>query len=150
MKTENLIRTLAADPPPHSAPPALSFTIAILAGLAVSAAGFVLWLGPREDVAQAATTFRFLLKPAEMLALSLLAGMALFRLAVPGMPARISVRWLAAVPVFVALAALVEFATARGDEWRALLVGDNALKCLTLIPLLSAPLASTAAEVPVE
>ena len=55
MRTDDLIRALAADRPATAPTPSRMLVIAAAAGFAVSAIAFAAALGPRDDVAQAAT-----------------------------------------------------------------------------------------------
>lgn len=143
MKTDDLIRTLAADPPARGAHGVPLVAAALAAGLAVSIAVFAAWIGPRFDIAEAATTLRFVLKPLEMIALAIVSAFALTRLIEPGAKARPALAAIWAVPLLVALAVMAELLATPSESWPARLVGDNALKCLALIPLLSlAPLAA--------
>ena len=143
MKTDDLIRTLAADPPAHGwSMPAL-LALAALAGLAVSVGLYFAAIGPREDIAAAAHSLRFLLKPAETLLLAMLAAPALLRLAQPGAPWRQATLLIAVVPAVVAIAVVAELIAVPRVQWSERLIGDNISRCLTLIPLLAlAPLAA--------
>jgi hypothetical protein len=144
MKTDDLIRTLAADAPSARGVRSVPLVaIALMAGLAISISAFAAWIGPRWDVAEAATTLRFLLKPLEMIGLAVLAAFALTRLMEPGVNARSALAAISIVPLFVAAAVAGELLITPSGTWAARLVGDNALKCLVLIPFLSlAPLAA--------
>lgn len=143
MKTDDLIRTLAADPPARGWPIPVLLGLAALSGLAVSAAIYFAAIGPREDIAAAAQTLRFLLKPAETLLLAGLAALALLRLAQPGAPWRRATMLIAIVPLVAAIAVMAELIAVPPAQWGARLIGDNMSRCLTLIPLLAlAPLAA--------
>ena len=143
MKTDDLIRALAADPVP--APPverALWTSLAL--GLAASVILFVVTLGIRPDLAQALESIRFLIKPVFPLILVAGAMCALTRLWRPGKPAPL---WpVALAPAALALAFVLELIALPAQQWGAALVGGNALKCFIFIALLSlAPLAATLA-----
>ncbi len=143
MRTDDLIRTLAADPPVRRLPMPAWLAAATLAGLAAAVAFYAAALGPRADIAEAAQTLRFLFKPALALALAALAAFAVLRLARPGAPSRHALVALLAVPALAAAAASVELLVLPRQDWAAALIGDNTIKCLILIPLLAlAPLAA--------
>ncbi|TVR06091.1 MAG: DUF1109 family protein [Salinarimonadaceae bacterium] len=140
MKTDDLIRTLAADA--AAAPPVESYLRpALVAGFAASLALFLVTLGLRPDLAQAAETLRFVVKPFFPLIFAICALIVLARLWRPG--ARVPGALLVLAPALLALAVGLELAAEPSERWGALLVGDNALKCLVFIPLFSAaPLAA--------
>jgi hypothetical protein len=137
MKTDDLIRALAADRD-TALPAGRLLLLAGTAGFALSALAFVIELGPRPDLAQAVASARFLFKPLLMLALAVLAGVALLRLAQPGVPVRLSI--LAAVPTALAAGVALELVSLPTTQWMPALIGRNWHKCITLIPLLSLPL----------
>jgi hypothetical protein len=140
MRTDELIRALTADRAAEPQPPGRMLMLAAAAGFAVSAVAFAVWLGPRADVAAAATSVRFLFKPALMLALAVISGALLLRLMRPGAPVRLLA--LAAIPAVMAAAAAAELAALPPSRWLDALIGDNWYLCLSLIPLLSLPLAA--------
>ncbi len=146
MRTEDLIRTLSAEPlaPRMTAGPRLA--LALVPGLAAAVALFLVILGPRDDIAAALGEVRFVLKPIEALALAALAALAAVRLARPGASVRPMLPALIAVPAALALAVVAELVLVPRAQWGALLVGDNWTRCLSLIPLLAlAPLAAVLA-----
>jgi hypothetical protein len=135
MRTDELIRALAADRVrPARIAPALA--LALAGGLAVAAAGFALGLGLRPDLAAAAGTLRFVLKPVVMLLLAAGALAAVLRLARPDGAGALPLVLAAALPL--ALAVLGELWVSPAAEWTARLVGRNALVCLVAIPLMAA------------
>lgn len=140
MKTDDLIRTLAADAAP--APPVERLLRPALAGaLAVSIVLFLAALGLRPDFGQAIETLRFVVKPFFPLILAVCALIVLARLWRPG--ARAPVALLALAPLLLALAVAFELGAEPSARWGALLVGENAAKCLFFIPVFSAaPLAA--------
>jgi hypothetical protein len=140
MRTDDLIRALAADRTAAPQPPGRMLVLAAAAGLALSAMAFAIWLGPRPDIAEAATHARFLFKPLLMLALAAMSGWLLLRLMRPGAPVRLLA--LAAIPAVLAVAVAAELVTLPPSRWPGALVGDNWYLCLGLIPLLSLPLAA--------
>jgi hypothetical protein len=141
MKTDDLIRALAADPVP--APPVeRALWPALALGLAVSAVLFLAMLGPRPDFAQAVETLRFVVKPLFPLILISGAMYALTRLWRPG--SHVPLWAIAIAPATLGVAIILELIALPAQQWGAALVGQNALKCLFFIPLFSlAPLAVT-------
>jgi hypothetical protein len=138
MRTDDLIRTLAADDAPSGPRPRLALVAAIALGWPLSGLMFVLLLGPRPDIAAVATDPRFLLKFAVALLLAATAAGLALRLVRPGRSAAAFV--LAAAPAVLAAGVAAELAIVPHAQWAARLVGTNALVCLTLVPLLSVPL----------
>ena len=140
MKTEDLIRAIAADHRP--APPVTgSLAGAITAGIAIAALFFAAGLGVRGDIAEAIGTVRFLLKPAETILLAIGAWLIVRQLARPeGVP---SFAPLLPGLALVGVAVAGELATAPSGQWSARLVGSNALVCMVAIPVMAAgPLAA--------
>jgi hypothetical protein len=141
MKTDDLIRALAADSVP--APPVeRALWPALALGLAASTILFLATLGTRPDLAQAIESLRFVIKPAFPLILIGGAMYALTRLWSPGRPVPL---WaLALAPAALAVALALELIALPAHQWGAALVGENALKCLFFISLFAlTPLAVT-------
>jgi hypothetical protein len=137
LKTEDLIRALAADLTPVRATIRRTGAGALALGALVAALAFFAFIGPRADLAAALHSLRFLMKFAVTLALSAAAAGLLLRLAAPDLPAG---RWRAAIlaaPAFLVGAVAVELFVLPPGDWRSNLVGANATACLTLIPLLA-------------
>jgi hypothetical protein len=139
MRTDELIRGLAADASPARLRLPAAIMLALAAGLAVSVLGFAYELGPRDDVMQAARTIRFVLKPIAMLLIAGAAALLALRLAQPAAPAKPSAALLAAAAAVLAIAVALELIAVPASEWRSRLIGSNALVCLVSIPLLAAP-----------
>ncbi|TPE48185.1 NrsF family protein [Amaricoccus solimangrovi] len=139
METSALIRLLAGDakvrePFARGLLGAAALSVALTAGL------FALALGPRPDIAAAMETARF---PFKFVVTGALAVTAFHALLLAGRPeARFHLAPLLAAPLLLAGAALAELAVTPMASWPALMIGENAALCLTLIPLFSAgPLA---------
>ncbi|HEV7371098.1 NrsF family protein [Arenibaculum sp.] len=142
MKTDDLIRSLAADTPPRAASPDRLFQVALAAAVLVAAALFFATLGPRTDIGQAAQSVRFLFKFAVTGALAAAAFHLVRRQARPGAGTGGAARMLGLVPVLLAAGVALELAAVPPGDWAARLVGTNAAVCLTFIPLIgAAPLA---------
>lgn len=136
MKTETLIRALAAD----AARPVIaiegSIRTALLAGTAGSLALFTLLLRPRADFVVALLGFELPMKLAFVACLAFAAVRALDAVARP-IPRRPALRSFAFAALVLLLAVLVELVSAPSATWLQRLGGRNVLHCLALIPLLS-------------
>jgi len=139
MKTAELIEALAADPKPHGPGLRQICLIAMALGAAASAALFLVLVGPRADFAQAVHTLRFDLKFVD--ALALLLPSALLGLHILRPDARVGALALmfAAPLALLGGAVLVELSVIPSAQWGELMLGDNAMHCLRVIPLLSIP-----------
>ncbi len=140
MKTDDLIRAIAADASPA---PSLHLRFALLLGLAVAAAATAFWilLGPREDAVKSLGDLRFVFKFVVTLGLAVPAIGLVLRLARPGAALG---AWRIAIllsPGLLALGVALELAALPSESWRDALVGENARICLTYVPLIGlAPL----------
>lgn len=136
MKTDELIRALAADgaTPPVSVKRHLGRTL--LVGLGAAAVLFALALGPRPDLAAALQDPRFLFKFVVTLFLAGTAALAALRLARP--EGRMPLMLFAGPGVLLA-GVLGELAAIPSSTWAPELMGNNALVCLAAIPILSLP-----------
>jgi hypothetical protein len=138
VKTEDLIRALAADDRPGS-PLGRSLAFAMLAGGLVSGIAFFLTLGFRPDIDGALHTVRFLFKFAVTLSLAAAATALVWRVGRPAVPLARSATLLA-VPVLLLVAAvLIELTVVPEGLWAGRLVGRNWLHCLLSIPSFSLP-----------
>ncbi|QGM97456.1 NrsF family protein [Methylocystis parvus] len=142
MKTDDLINALVADAATRKPRLGRVFAGALVAGTVVSALIFFLWIHPRADFLQAATTARFMFKFIVTSLLAISAFGLTMRLARPGAPQGLwGAAWLAA-PALLLLAVIAELYVSPPTLWAPRLIGVNARFCLALIPLLSiAPLA---------
>ncbi|MEW9806823.1 NrsF family protein [Mesorhizobium marinum] len=140
MDQEHFIRTLSLDDR-RPAPMGQAWALALAAAVLVAAGLFATILGPRPDIATAAETWRFLYKFLVTAVLFLTGLWALLALARPGARARLPLLLLA--PALLLASVLVELVVAPAGELGSRLVGNNALLCLTFIPLIGAgPLAA--------
>ena len=140
MHTNDLIRILAADQLVPSRSTAGWLALCLTLGFVVSGALFWWTLGPRDDIAAAAATPRFVLKIVEMLLLAGAAAMLALRLARPAADARGPVAAVLGAAILLALAAGIELVLVPQAQWGTKLVGTNSRICLTAIPLLALPL----------
>ncbi len=140
MKTDELIRALAADKVPSGPAPGLALSLAAAAGFVVSVLLF-LWLVPlRPNLGEAMASFPFMLKPIEMGILVVAAAIALVRLSRPG-AALGRVLWLAAlVPAIMVAALLFELVTVPRVQWLDRLAGVHWYICVMNMVLLSLPI----------
>jgi len=139
MKTEDLLRALAADAKQtHTAFD--RFALLALAGsVAAAAVFFVPFLGLRPDFTGAVATPRFLFKLAVVMLLAVAAAGLLLRTGSPG--ARLSL-WLlvaAAALAILVTGVVTELAVVPPSAWLANLRGSNWLFCLMVIPALALP-----------
>lgn len=138
MKTETLIRALAAD----AARPVVALgplmAAALVAGTVGSLDLFAGLLRPRPDLAESLRQFDPWTKLMVVGALAATATAALRAVARP-LPRPPALKWLWLAPLLLAVGVIVELLTEPADTWGGLLVGRNSLHCLGLIPLLSAP-----------
>lgn len=143
MRTDQLIRALAADTSSRSMPPRQALSWALVLGTAVAAALFFATLGLRPQLLGAFADPRV---PFKIGTACLLAGGAcvlVLRLVQPGADPRRAIWLVASVPVFLAAADLAELLVVPADQWGRRLLGANALVCLGSIPVFaSAPLAA--------
>jgi hypothetical protein len=136
VRTDDLIKALAAD----ARRPAVSL-LSIwwgAAGLAIGLAAvvFFMTLGPRPDFADAAETPRFLFKFMVTVILAVSAFSVARALSRPEETGDKAAPYLAAAPVLIAVAVIMELLVLPQNEWSAKLIGTNGLACLTFIPLI--------------
>jgi hypothetical protein len=146
MRTDDLIDTLVADHTVQPRPRRIGHVLvmAIIGGLAISAALFSITLGPRPDILSALSTWRFDTKWADNLVLVIAATWVALRLSRPTAAPRTAMRPLM-VPVFLLMAAvLYELVTVSASEWPSRAIGVNGMMCLANIIFLSVfPLTTT-------
>lgn len=143
MRTDDLIKALAADHAAHPQPLPLKrvFANAAAAGFAVAAMLFAVTLGVRHDVMAALATWRYDFKFVMTATLAATAIWLVLRMARPGAELRVAAWALMAGPALLMGAVAYELWTVPASEWLARLVGHNAVYCLVSIPFLSvAPL----------
>jgi hypothetical protein len=140
VKTEELIRVLAADGVRPVVPVTRKLWRALALGVLASIALFLLLLHPRADIPRAIFTVRFDFKLVFALSVAVAAALFLRENARPFVPERW--RWpLIVGPILLVAGVIVELATQPVTAWETRLVGHNAVHCLSLIPVLSLPLA---------
>lgn len=140
MKTDDLIRALAADREPAGPSPGTALALAGGVGLVLSALLFM-WLVPlRPQLGEAMRTFPFMLKPIEMGILVVVSAVALLRLAQPGAPFARALMLAAAVPAIMVAAVAVELMQVPRAEWLVRLAGAHWYLCVFNMVLLSLPI----------
>jgi hypothetical protein len=136
MRTEDLIRALAADATRPAMPINRLLAIAVVAGVALSILLFLVTLHARGDIAMAILTPAFCFKLVVTLALAVTSGALLSDVARPLPRSRLHGALIFA-PVLLIAGVLFELFTVPADAWAVRLIGHNASHCLSLIPLLS-------------
>ena len=141
MRTSEFIAALAADPVPEPIRLGRRIAAALAIGFAASLAIFALLLGPRPDIAAAASdSARFWLKFVDSFAFALPSLLLTLRLARPDAKPRALALWLIAPFVLLAAGVVVELMVVPQSEWLSRLVGENAMHCTVTIPTLAAPI----------
>ena len=137
MKTNELIRALAADG--QAGPPSLgaASALGLAAGVAVAALIFFGAIGFRPDISQALETVRFVFKFVVVLSLAVPAIVLSVGQARPGARLGPWVWSLAVAPALLVLGVVAELLSTPPMSWGERLVGTNMPFCLTFIPLLS-------------
>jgi hypothetical protein len=100
---------------------------------------YVLWLGPRPDIAAACRSMRFWLKFVDSFAFALPTLLLTLRLARPDAKPRALALWLAAPFILLAAGVVVELLVVPQGEWLSRLTGTTAMHCTITIPMLAAP-----------
>ena len=140
MRTDDLIRTLAADHASRAEPVSRYFVRALLPAFAVALILLVAAIGLRPNIAASLEDPRFLFKFIVTLALAATAIAAALRLAQPGVDPRPWLYTLAFAPLLLLVGVLLELATIDSATRAEKLIGQNWAYCLVYIPLLSLPL----------
>jgi hypothetical protein len=136
MRTEDLIRALANDSASQPEPVARRFVTLALVGVLAAACVFTLILTPRPDLSVAIATPRVAFK--FVIAITLVGAAGALALRVMRPEAQSSL-WSILVPALALLTVgvVAELIGSPPAAWRQLLLGSNALACVTLVPLLS-------------
>ena len=139
MRTSELIAALSADPVPEPIRLGRRVAAALVIGLVGSVALYVLWLGPRPDIAAACRSMRFWLKFVDSFAFALPTLLLTLRLARPDAKPRALALWLAAPFILLAAGVVVELLVVPQGEWLSRLMGTTAMHCTITISMLAAP-----------
>lgn len=143
MKTDDLIRALAADAAAVDPPIGRTLAMSLAIGVAIAAAVFALVTDIRPDVLQAAQSWQFVLKFVFTLGLLALSVLMFQKIARPESGVGAIAPWLA-VPALLMLGAVAyDYIDVGGQYASRVVFSPNWSKCVLLIPLLSlAPLAA--------
>ncbi|CDX23084.1 conserved membrane hypothetical protein [Mesorhizobium sp. ORS 3324] len=136
MRTEDLIKALDADARSEAMPLGRAWWLAVGVAAVVAAAVFFTTIGPRPDIMLAMHTMRFLSKFVFTLALAASAFTLIGALSRPGAASRRAKLWMAAAPVLVVIAVMLELFVVPEADWGRRLVGSNSIICMTFIPLI--------------
>jgi hypothetical protein len=140
MKTEQLIRTLAADNPNRARPVGFVLALALVVAAPVSIAIFMMGLGVRPDLMTAMHNPFFDLKFAITLALAISAIVVSLHLSRPE-ASLTGWGWLLLIPAGIVAAGIAgEMMMPQRLPMMTRLVGSNSRVCMTAIPLMSLPL----------
>jgi hypothetical protein len=138
MKTEELIRVLAADGSRPVIPIRQHLFRALGLGALLSIALLLFTLRPRPDIGQAVLTLPFVFKLIVALSLAATAAILLTEMARPVSAFRWS-RLLMLAPLLLIGGVIFELTIQPASTWTVRLIGHNARHCVSLIPLLSLP-----------
>ena len=142
MKTDDLIKMLAADNAPVAPPISRTLMLALTVGAALAAAHFYSLLAVRSDFIYAITHDpRFMFKFVFTLGIAVPAALVVLRLSRPDGAAGVW-KWLLALPLVLLAAAVgLEMHSVPVDQWHINAMGSMPVACMKYIPLLSiAPL----------
>ena len=140
MKTDDLIRTLAADNDWRTTPTGTALLVALVAAAPISLAIFLMALGVRPDFTSATHNPFFDLKFAVTLALAISAILVVLPLSRPGMSLGARA-WLLLVPLaLLAVGIGFDLMMPQTTSWSARMVGSNSRVCLSAIPAMALPL----------
>jgi len=142
MKTEDLIKAIAADAKSVEPPIAQTLAIAVGAGVLISALAFLWVLGIRDNFMDSLTTsVRFVFKFVLTLSVAIPAFVLVRGLVRPDFKPGRQLWLLALAPAVLLAGVALELIALPAEAWRANMVGHNSMVCLIVIPLLSlAPL----------
>jgi hypothetical protein len=138
MKTEDLIRALAADAEAKVVPLGRALILGLLPALAISGLLYSFMLAPRPHLLALIAEPRIMFKLGFPLALAGCAGVTLLRLVRPCSDLRLCLAMLAVLALALAAAVVSELVLVPHALWRASMMGHYALACSVCIPLLSA------------
>lgn len=138
VKTDDLIRGLAADARPGRSLET-GLILGLLAGLAGTAVVFALTLAPRPGLGTLLAEPRILLKFAVPLCLAAAATWLAVRLSRPGADPAHATLALMVPAALLAAGVAGEMITTPRASWMPGLIGHYAIYCVSLVPLMAAP-----------
>ena len=136
MRTEDLIKALDADTSSKAMPLRSAWWMAAAAAAVIAALVFFLTIGPRPDIMIAMHTMRFLAKFVFTIVLAVTAFGLIRALSTPGASTARAAAWMAAAPLLVAVAVVLELFMVPEVMWGTRLVGSNMMICMAFIPLI--------------
>lgn len=136
MTTDELIERLVRDAISHFNLDDV-FLHAIGAAIAITAILFFSYLGVRPDFESAMDSGRFVFKFLVTVSLVFSGMMILRRVGRPGMPVRAAMLSLIIPLGLLVTGCVIELVVASPGRWADLMIGQNAMLCLTIIPALS-------------
>ncbi|MBS0234732.1 MAG: DUF1109 family protein [Proteobacteria bacterium] len=144
MRTEDLIKAIAADAKSIEPPVARTLAAAVGVGTLIAALALYGTFGIRDNFMELIVSSpRFIFKFILTLSVAIPAFVLVRDLARPDFKPGRHLWWLALAPVVLAVGVTCELISLPADAWEANMVGHNAVFCLIVIPLLSlAPLAA--------
>lgn len=137
MKTENLIRALAADQAGPKTPMTLALALGLLPGIILSILIYAIALGPRPHLMAMLPEPRILFKlifPWALLACALPTAQRLVR---PGADLRACLIMFGVLALILAAAVVTELLVVPEAHWHASLMGHYAAACVFFVPILS-------------
>lgn len=137
MRTDDLIKALAADAGTRQLAPPRALAAAFIVAATLAGVLFAVFLGPRSDIATAIETWRFQFKLIVTFLLLITTLAALARLARPDAAKGGALATLAIAPLLLLGGTAYELMTTPSQSWMPLLIGHNWRNCLTIIPLLA-------------
>jgi hypothetical protein len=136
MKTEDLIGALAADTGRRRLAPLPTLWLAVFASVVVAGTMLLTTIGVRPDIAEAATSVRFLFKFVFTITVAATAFTLVRRSLYPESSGRLPWPVLLGGPALLAIAVAFEFWILPSDAWSMSATGKNGLLCLTVVPAL--------------
>lgn len=134
MKTQDLIKAMAADKTPAGLPLAKAWWLALFGAVVIAGIVFFSAMHIRRDFGEVVHSLRFLFKFAVTLTLAASAFALLRRLSRPG--ARVPTVWLLTAPLLLLAGVGLELISLAPELWEQRLLGRNSLQCLVFIPLI--------------
>ncbi len=138
MRTDHLVRALAADNSSRAMTPGRALGWALVPASLVAAGMFLATMGLRPQFIALLGDPRFVFKIVLACLLAAAACVLAASLVRPGADHRRAAFLVASVPVLLAGADLAELLVVPAADWGRRLVGSNALVCLSSIPVLAA------------
>lgn len=136
MRTEDLIKALDADARSKAMPLRSAWWVATAVAAVIAAVVFWFTIGPRSDIMIAMHTMRFLSKFVFTIVLAGTAFALIHALSTPGASTGKAATWMAAAPLLVLVAVVLELFAVPEAQWGTRLVGSNMMICMGFIPLI--------------